>query len=433
MEIIRYNEEKGREKLNAFLKSGEISADVDSKVKAIIDDVRYYGDKALLDYTSKFDKVFMRPEELKVDEVEFIEALAVVTREFKDAFKEAKDNITEYYSQQKRKQFVCKTKKGKSNKVLFSPIEKVGVYIPGGTAPLVSTILMTVVLAQVAGVKEIVIMTPPSIEKRVNPYILSAAYFLGVKNIYKVGGAQAIAGLAFGTETLPKVDKIVGPGNMYVASAKRQVYGFVGVDLIAGPSEIAILADDKANPAYIAIDLLSQAEHDEMSRCLLVTPSYELAQKVKREMITQARGLSRKEIIEQSLMKNAMIALVENIDEGVEVVNAFAPEHLEIMTRDSDKLAHKIKHAGTILLGDYSPVAVADFIAGASHVLPTGGSARAFSGLSLDDFIKKINVVKYSKSALQSSAQNIIKFTDIEGLDAHGRSVSKRFEKRRRK
>jgi len=432
MEILRYSEDKGREKLASFIKAADIGTDIDADVREVLDNVKFGGDKALLDYTRKFDRVSLTPEEIKVDEVEFIEALACVTKEFKDAFKEAKENISRFYGEQKRDNYEGKAQGGKSLRVAYNAIEKVGVYIPGGTAPLVSTLLMTVVPAQVAGVKQIVIVTPPNIERKVNPFILSAAYFLGAKHVYKAGGAQAIAAMAFGTESIPKVDKIVGPGNIYVASAKRQVFGYVGIDMVAGPSEIAILADEKANPAFIASDLLSQAEHDENARCLMVTNSYELAQKVKREIIVQVRWLSRREIAEEALMKNTYIVIVANMDEGAEVVNRFAPEHLEVFVEKEKAVLEKIRNAGTVLVGEYSPVVLADFVAGPSHVLPTGGSARAFSGLSLDDFMKKVNFVKYSKSALKNSMPNLLKFAEIEGLDAHGKSVRIRFEKGRK-
>ncbi|HRZ86954.1 MAG TPA: histidinol dehydrogenase [bacterium] len=430
MEIIRYTEEQGRERFAAFVRDVEADTDIDSVVKEVIDNVTFGGDRALLDYTRKFDRVSLRPEEIKVDEVEFIEALAVVTKEFKDAFKEAKENIANFYRAQKPADHEAQGGAGKSLSVRYHPVDSVGIYIPGGTAPLVSTLLMTVVPAQVAGVPQIVIATPPNIERRVNPYILSAAYFLGVKNVYKAGGAQAIAAMARGTETVPKVDKIVGPGNAYVASAKRQVYGSVGIDMVAGPSEIAILADDSADPAFIAADIISQAEHDEMARSVLVTTSYELAQKVKRELITQVRWVSRREIAEESLRKNTVIVIVDTLDRGADAVNLLAPEHLEILVKKEKDVLKKIRHAGTVLVGEYSPVAVADFIAGPSHVLPTGGSARAFSGLSVDDFMKKVNVVKYSKQALKGAERNLLKFAEIEGLDGHGRSVSIRFRKR---
>jgi histidinol dehydrogenase len=429
MEILRYSEEKGREKLASFINAADVGSDIDANVRDIIENVRFGGDKAVLDYTRRFDRVSLTPEEIKVDEVEFIEALACVTKEFKDAFKEAKENIARFYADQRRGNYAGKPQGGKSLKACYYPIEKVGIYIPGGTAPLVSTLLMTVVPAQVAGVKHIVIVTPPNIERKVNPFILSAAYFLGAKHIYKAGGAQAIAALAFGTASIPRVDKIVGPGNIYVASAKRQVFGHVGIDMVAGPSEIAVLADAAADPAFIASDILSQAEHDENARCLLVTNSYELAQKVKKEIIVQVRWLSRREIAEDALMKNTFIVIVENMDQGAEVVNRFAPEHLEVFVEREKAALEKIRNAGTVLVGDYSPVALADFTAGPSHVLPTGGSARAFSGLSLDDFMKKVNFVKYSKSALKNSMPNLLKFAEIEGLDAHGRSVRIRFEK----
>lgn len=432
MEILRYSDDRGREKLSAFIEAADIGTDIDANVREILENVKFGGDKALLEYTRKFDRVSLSPEEIKVDEVEFIEALACVTKDFKDAFKEARENIARFYGEQKRENYEAKAQGGRSLRVLYNAIGKVGIYIPGGTAPLVSTLLMTVVPAQVAGVKQIVIVTPPNIERKVNPFILSAAYFLGAKNVYKAGGAQAIAALAFGTATIPRVDKIVGPGNIYVASAKRQVFGHVGIDMVAGPSEIAVLADAAANPAFIASDILSQAEHDENARCLLVTNSYELAQKVKKEIIVQVRWLSRREIAEDALMKNTYIVIVENMDQGAEVVNRFAPEHLEIFVEKERAVLDKIQNAGTVLVGDYSPVALADFVAGPSHVLPTGGSARAFSGLSLDDFMKKVNVVKYSKTALKHSMTNLLKFAEIEGLDAHGKSVSIRFQKGRK-
>jgi histidinol dehydrogenase len=310
---------------------------------------------------------------------------------------------------------------------LVRPLERVGVYIPGGTAPLVSTVIMTVVPAKVAGVKEIIVTTPPNREGIVNPYILAACEQTGVDRVYKVGGAQAIAALAYGTETIPKVDKIVGPGNIFVASAKRQVYGFVGIDMVAGPSEVLIIADDSADPKFVAADLLAQAEHDILARTFLVTPSSALAKNVQREIDFQIKRLSRNSTAKKSMRHQGFVVLVKHLDEAVEIANQIAPEHAELICRKPLTLVKKIQSAGAIFVGNSTPEPVGDYVAGPSHVLPTGGTARFFSPLSSREFLKSISYLQYDRKSLLKELPVIQKIANIEGLDAHRKSAEARF------
>ncbi len=399
-------------------------------VKKIIDEVRTDGDKALLSCTKKFDGVLLTKSQLKVSKQEIKDARSVLVDEVLKAVKEAKCNIENFHKKQihGRKSWY----RGSTKTVLlgekYTPIESVGVYIPGGNAPLISSVLMTVIPARLAGVRRIVAVTPPQKNGHINKYILAVLDFLRVKEIYKVGGAQAIAALAFGTKTISKVDKIVGPGNIYVSTAKKLVYGEVDIDMIAGPSEIAIIADKDANPRYIAADLISQAEHGENGKFVLITTSKPVAEKVDILIKEQVASLSRRKAIGESLDKGRKIFIVKTLDEAVSLVNQIAPEHLELHVSKPQELAKKIKNAGAIFLGEYSPVAVGDYIAGPNHVLPTGGMARVFSPLSVDDFLKKSSVICYSKKGLKKIRKSLSLLADLEGMDAHKKSLLIRLE-----
>jgi len=403
---------------------------IEQTVKKIIDDVRTNGDKALLSYTKKFDGVSMPKIQLKVSRQEIKDSRSVLVDEVLKAVKEAKRNIENFHKKQihGRKSWY----RGSTKTVLlgerYTPIESVGVYIPGGTASLISSVLMTVIPARLAGVRRIVAVTPPQKNRQINKYILAVLDFLRVREVYKVGGAQAIAALAFGTKTIPKVDKIVGPGSIYVSTAKKQVFGAVDIDMIAGPSEIAIIADKDANPRYIAADLISQAEHGENGKFILITTSKLVAEKVNVLMKKQVALLPKRKAIEKSLDKGKKVLVVKNLDKAVSIVNQIAPEHLELHVSKPQRLAKKIKNAGAIFLGEYSPVAVGDYIAGPNHVLPTGGMARVFSPLSIDDFLKKSSVICYSRKGLRKVKRSLSLLADLEGMDAHKRSLLIRLE-----
>ena len=378
-------------------------------VHKITESVRLHGDEALIKYTKKFDKIKLIPKELKVTETEMSGAYQDIKPEFVNTLKQVIDNVNNFYKKANRKSWKINNGDGVVLGENYRSLESVGVYIPSGTVPLVSSVYMTVLPAKIAGVERIVLVTPPNEYKSVDPHILVIADLLKVKEIYKVGGAQAIAALAFGTKTIPKVDKIVGPGNAYVTEAKRQVFGHVDIDMTAGPSEVAIVANQYSNPAYVKADLLAQSEHF-MGLSVLVTTSKRLA------------GLMKKEV------DKGFIIMVKNIEQAAEVVNNLAPEHLEIMIKSPNKLLKQIKNAGAIFIGPYSPIAVGDYIAGPSHVLPTGGTARFFSGLGVKDFIKSTHIISYSKKALEKEKDFIEKLTKIEKLQKHFDSVKARFE-----
>jgi len=378
-------------------------------VHKITESVRLHGDEVLIRYTKKFDRIKLIPKELKVTETEMSGAYQDIKPEFVNTLKQVIDNVNKFYKKANRKSWKIKDGDGVVLGENYRPLESVGVYIPSGTVPLVSSVYMTVLPARIAGVERVVLVTPPNEYKSVDPHILVIADLLKVKEIYKVGGAQAIAALAFGTKTIPKVDKIVGPGNAYVTEAKRQVFGHVDIDMTAGPSEVVIVANQYSNPAYVKADLLAQSEHF-MGLSVLVTTSKRLA------------GLMKKEV------DKGFIIVVKNIEQAAEVVNKLAPEHLEIMIKSPNKLLKQIKNAGAIFIGPYSPTTVGDYIAGPSHVLPTGGTARFFSGLGVKDFIKSTHIVSYSKKALEKEKDFIEKLTKIEKLQKHFDSVKARFE-----
>lgn len=406
------------------------SPEQNAAVREIIAAVRAEGDAALLRYTERFDRIQLAPAELKVTEEEIRAAYGRVDGEFLAAIREAAANIRAFHEKQKRTSWMEPSPDGTLLGQIVRPLRRVGVYVPGGKAAYPSSVLMNVIPAQVAGVPEIVMVTPPATggESGINPYILVAAAEAGVKEIYRVGGAQAIAALAYGTETIAPVDKICGPGNIYVALAKREVYGAVDIDSIAGPSEIVVLADETADPVYVAADLLSQAEHDEMASAVLVTTSEALARAVRDEVERQLADLPRAAIARKSIDDYGAILKADSLEEAIEVVNRLAPEHLEIMTADPMDIVGRIENAGAIFLGAYSTEPVGDYFAGPNHILPTNGTARFASALGVDDFVKKSSLIRYSREALLEHGGNIMTLARREGLEAHARAVEVRLK-----
>lgn len=398
-----------------------------AKVDRIVADIRERGDEALFEYTERFDGVKLTEDTVTVTEEEIKEAYDKIDPELLKVIRDAIVNIRDYHMLQKRASWF-ETKDGIFLGQRILPIARVGVYVPGGRAVLSSSVLMNVIPAKVAGVPEIIMVTPPQKEGGLNPASVVAAVEAGVTKILKAGGAQAIAALAYGTKSIPKVDKIVGPGNIFVALAKKAVYGSVGIDSIAGPSEILVLADETADPKYVAADLLSQAEHDEMASAILVTTSSELAEKVSVEVDRMTEKLSRKEIIQKSLENYGCIFIAESMDDAVRAANAIASEHLEILTKDPFNTMTYIKNAGAIFLGPYSSEPLGDYFAGPDHILPTNGTAKFFSPLNVDDFVKKSSVISYSEEALKPVYKEIITFAEAEGLTAHANSIAVRFE-----
>jgi len=404
-----------------------IAANVEGVVTEIISTVATLGDKALYAYAAKFDKVNLTALEVTAAEID--EAFAAVEPEFLDILREAAANIRAYHEKQVRNSFILNEKDGVVIGQKVTPIEKVGLYVPGGTAAYPSTVLMDSIPAKIAGCKEIVMVTPPAKDGKVNPVILAAAKIAGVDRIFKVGGAQAVAALAYGTESIPKVDKIVGPGNAYVAEAKKQVFGRVSIDMIAGPSEILVVADATANPRFVAADLLSQAEHDKMASAVLVTDSRAFAEEVSKELELQIPQLPRSEIARASIDLGGKIIVAEgNLMQAIEIANEIAPEHLELCVDNPFDYLDKIKHAGSIFMGKYCPEALGDYFAGPNHTLPTSGTARFSSPLSVDDFVKKTQFTYYTENALEKVADKIAFFAHKEGLDAHAKSATIRFE-----
>ena len=402
------------------------AVDVAGIVADILYDVRKNGDQAVFAYCAKFDKAELTTLEVSKQEIE--EALNRVEPDFLEILKEAAANIRAFHSRQVRNSFVMADKPGIVLGQKVTPIEKVGVYVPGGTAAYPSTVLMDTIPAKIAGCPQIVMVTPPGRDGKVSPAILAAASIAGVDRIFKVGGAQAIAALAYGTESIPKVDKIVGPGNAFVAEAKKQVFGMVSIDMIAGPSEILVIADGKSDPVHVAADLLSQAEHDKLASAVLVTDSEELAAAVAVELERQLPKLHREEIARASFVNNGKIIVAENLMAGIEIANEIAPEHLELMVDDPFAYLDAVKNAGSIFMGRSCPEALGDYFAGPNHTLPTSGTARFSSPLSVDDFVKKSQFSYYTADALASAADKIAAFAEKEGLRAHGRSVTIRKE-----
>ena len=420
--IMKYGEISNSE---IFARQSRI-ADTEAIVAEIISNVRQNGDKAVLDYTVKFDKVVL--DNMEVTQEEIDQAFAAVEPEFLDILRKAADNIRSFHSRQVRNSFIITEQDGVVSGQKITPIEKVGLYVPGGTAAYPSTVLMDTIPAKIAGCGQIVMVTPPGRDGRVNPVILAAAKIAGVQRIFKMGGAQAVAALAYGTESVPKVDKIVGPGNAFVAEAKKQVFGQVSIDMIAGPSEILVVADGKSNPVHVAADLLSQAEHDTMASAVLVTDSEELAQAVSLELERQIPLLPRAEIARKSIDSNGKIIIARDLRVAIEISNEIAPEHLELMVDNPFDYLDGVKHAGSIFMGRHCPEAYGDYYAGPNHTLPTSGTARFSSPLSVDDFVKKTQYTYYTEDAFRRVAQDVAYFARKEGLEAHARSVTSRIE-----
>ena len=404
----------------------QMSSNVEKTVSDIIEDVKKNGDKAVLEYCRKFDKAELK--NLEVTEAEIDDAFKSVPEEFLKILKEAAQNITDFHKRQVRSSFIISEKRGVVTGQKVIPIEKVGLYVPGGTAAYPSTVLMDSIPAKIAGCSEIVMVTPPGSDGRVNPVILAAAKIAGVDKIYKVGGAQAIAALAYGTQTIPKVDKIVGPGNAFVAEAKKQVFGKVSIDMIAGPSEILVVADSTADPMFVSADLLSQAEHDKLASAVLVCTDEELASKVQKEIERQLPLLEREEIARASIDNNGKIIITDSIENAIEIANRIAPEHLELCMDNPFDYLDAVKNAGSIFMGKYCPEALGDYFAGPNHTLPTSGTARFSSPLSVDDFVKKTQYSYYTAEALKKVKDSVAYFAEKEGLTAHAKSALVRFE-----
>ena len=401
----------------------------ESAVAEIIETVKKGGDEALFSYTEKFDHCKMDAAHIRVTREEIDEAYQKVDADFVEVMKKSAANIRAFHEKQLRNSWFDPKPDGTILGMKILPIAIAGVYVPGGKAAYPSSVLMNVLPAKVAGVERIIMTTPPGADGKVNPGTLVAAHIAGVDEIYKVGGAQAIAAMAFGTQSIPKVDKITGPGNIFVALAKKACFGYVSIDSIAGPSEILVIADETANPRYVAADLLSQAEHDELASAILITTSKTLADQVSIEVDRFVANLSRREIIEKSLNNYGYILLVDSLDEAADTANEIASEHLEILTKDPFAMMTKIRNAGAIFLGEYSSEPLGDYFAGPNHVLPTNGTARFFSPLNVDDFLKKTSIISYSRPALEKIHQDIECFAENEGLTAHANSIRVRFEK----
>lgn len=429
MRIIKLDDESKQNILSDLLKRDPNNyTDYEDTVKAIVDDVRARGDEAVFEYTKKFDGAELTSATVRVTEGEIQEALSQVEPALLTVMKRAMKNIREYHEKQKRYSWFDSKPDGTILGQKVTPLASVGVYVPGGKAAYPSSVLMNIIPAEVAGVTRIVMVTPPGKDGKVNPVTLIAAHLAGATEVYKAGGAQAVAALAFGTESIPRVNKIVGPGNIFVALAKKAVYGHVSIDSIAGPSEILVLADDSANPRYVAADLLSQAEHDELASAILVTTSMELAQAVSKEVDGFVKGLSRREILQKSLDNYGYILVTDTMEEAVDTANEIASEHLEIVTRNPFEVMTRIQNAGAIFLGPYSSEPLGDYFAGPNHVLPTNGTAKFFSPLSVDDYIKKSSIIYYSREALAPIHEDIETFAEAEHLTAHANSIRVRFE-----
>ena len=430
MRIVTLTQETKQNLLEDLLKrSPNNYGAYEDKVAAIVDDVRKRKDEAVFAYTEKFDHAHIDASNIRVTKEELEEAYSQVDPELIEVIRKALVNIRSYHEKQKRTSWFDSKEDGTLLGQKITPLARVGVYVPGGKAVYPSSVLMNIVPAKVAGVEKILMTTPCNAEGKVNPTTLVAANEAGADEVYKVGGAQAIAALAFGTESIEKVDKIVGPGNIYVALAKKAVYGFVNIDSIAGPSEILVLADETANPRYVAADLLSQAEHDEMASAILITTSMELAKKVSEEVDGFVKVLSRKDIISKSLEQFGYILVAENMQDAIDAANEIASEHLEIVTANPFEVMTKIRNAGAIFIGEYSSEPLGDYFAGPNHVLPTNGTSRFFSPLNVDDFVKKSSIVYYSREALEAVHEDIEKFAKAEQLTAHANSIHVRFEK----
>lgn len=429
MRIQTLTEETKKNLLEDLLKrSPNQYTEYEERVAEILKNVKIGKDKAVFEYTKRFDRADIGVENIMVTEEEIQEAYELVDDSLVEIIRKALKNIKDYHEKQKQYSWFDSKPDGTMLGQKVTALQRVGVYVPGGKAVYPSSVLMNVIPAKVAGVEQIIMVTPPNSEGKVNPNTLVAANEAGVDCVYKVGGAQAIAALAYGTESIPKVDKIVGPGNIYVALAKKAVYGHVSIDSIAGPSEILVIADEGANPRYVAADLLSQAEHDELASAILVTTSKELAENVSKEVDQFVEELSRTEIIKKSLENYGYILIGDTMEDVIDIANEIASEHLEIMTKNPFDIMMKIKNAGAIFIGEYSSEPLGDYFAGPNHVLPTNGTAKFFSPLSVDDFIKKSSIVAYSREALQPIHKDIVRFAEAEQLTAHANSIKVRFE-----
>lgn len=431
MRIVKLNEDAKKNILADLLKRDPNNYDQYAEsVNAIVEDVKKRKDQALFEYTKKFDGADLNSSNIRVTEEEIQEALNTIDSKLLEVMKKAMKNIRAYHEKQKQYSWFDSQPNGTMLGQKVTALESVGVYVPGGKASYPSSVLMNIIPAEVAGVERIVMVTPPGKDGKVNPVTLAAAHIAGATEVYKVGGAQAVAALAFGTESIPRVNKIVGPGNIYVALAKKAVYGHVSIDSIAGPSEILVIADETANPRFVAADLLSQAEHDELASAILVTTSQELAQKVSKEIEEFLKTLSRREILEKSLNNYGYLLVVDTLEDAIDTANEIASEHLEIVTKNPFEVMTKIKNAGAIFIGEYSSEPLGDYFAGPNHVLPTNGTAKFFSPLGVDDYIKKSSIIYYSKEALEPIHKDIIQFAESEQLTAHANSIRVRFEQK---
>ena len=418
--------EYGRVDMDTLLARRDNAADVRETVAAIIDDVRRNGDRALYAYAEKFDHASLTSLEVTPREME--EALALTEPAFMAVLERAAANIRRFHEQQKRSGFILNDRPGVVMGQKILPVERAGIYVPGGKAPLSSTVLMDAIPAVIAGVPEVIMVTAPNREGKLDPAILAAAHVAGVKRIFKIGGAQAIAALAYGTETVPRVDKIVGPGGALAAEAKRQVYGQVSIDMIAGPSEVLIISDEGSDPRHLAADMLAQAEHDVMATAILITDSAALAEKTAAELERQLPALEREPIARSSIEDNGKIVVVPDLDTALDIANAMAPEHLELSIDEPFRWLDRVRHAGSVFLGRHCPEALGDYMAGANHTLPTGGTARFYSPLSVDDFVKKSQYTYFPRDALAAVRDQSALVARKEGLEGHARSVLKRFE-----
>ncbi len=431
--MIKIIDIRNGEKNNLFenlVKRSQVdTGDVQKRVEDIISNIRKNGDEAIFEYTKLFDRVELDGASIKVTRAEIEDAYKKVDAKLIEVIKKAKQNVESFHQKQKENSWFSPEDNGVILGQIFRPLEVVGVYVPGGTAPLPSSVLMNVIPAKVAGVERIVMATPPGKDGNINPVILVAANEAGADEIFKMGGAQAVAAFAFGTESVPKVDKITGPGNIYVNMAKRMVYGYCDIDMFAGPSEIMVVADNTANPKYAAADLLSQAEHDVLAASILVTTSEDFAKEVQSEIERQTGYLSRKDIINKSIEDYGAVVIVNDIEEAIGIVNKIAPEHLELCVEDPFSLIGKVKNAGAIFLGNYASEPLGDYFAGPNHVLPTSGTARFFSPLNVGEFMKKSSVISYSRKALQDVKDDVILFAEAEGLTAHANAIKVRFKR----
>lgn len=430
MNVVRYRDADFAAQLDrAEAASSLFDAAIEERARAIVDDVRQRGDTALLELTARFDGAQLAAGQLAVSKAELFNASLTADGALREAVTVADRNIADFAKRSRRRDWRTRNSHGAMVGEKFDPFQRVGIYIPGGTAPLVSTALMTITLARVAGCAEIVVCTPCGKDGSVNPALLFAARVAGATEIYRVGGAQAIAALALGTDTIRPVQKIFGPGNAYVVAAKRLLFGHVAVDLLPGPSEVLVLADDSANPRFIAADLLAQAEHGSgHERVWLVTPSMKVLRGVEREIARQLPKLARREFIERALANNGWLIQVKDLAAGIALANRLAPEHCEVMVRQKQQAVKQITTAGALFLGGWSPTVLGDYLAGPSHTLPTGGAGRSFAGLTVDQFQRRTSVVEYTRGALQKAIGGVRKFAELEGLDAHGRSAAVRLD-----